>query len=119
MLIWDWACIRNIVFGRNFRERTSRGGTRTSDRVCQECPEGYESNEISAAECTAIQTYTIVYIIIASILTCLFCMFGYRQYRKWKYAQYIAEKKSRIAPVKKKKRRRKKKHKGKVAPAEE
>jgi len=47
-------------------------------------------------------------------------MFGYRQYRKWKYAKYIAEKKSRIAPVKKKKkRRRKKKNKGKVAPAEE
>jgi hypothetical protein len=94
-------------------------GTRTTDRICEPCPEGYESNEISASECTLIQTFTVVYIIVASIVTCLFCMFGYRQYRKWKYAKYIAEKKSRIAPVKKKKKRRKKKNKNKVAPAEE
>ena len=111
-------CIIWQACGIGFGLAPGGGGTRTSDRVCQECPEGYESNEISAAECTAIQTFTIVYIVVASIVTCLFCMFGYRQYRKWKYAKYIAEKKSRIAPVKKKKRRKKKKNKGKVAPDE-
>ena len=111
-------CIIWQACGIGFGLAPGGGGTRTSDRVCQECPEGYESNEISAAECTAIQTFTIVYIVVASIGTCLFCMFGYRQYRKWKYAKYIAEKKSRIAPVKKKKRRKKKKNKGKVAPDE-
>lgn len=104
-------CVLWKTCGIGFGLAPGGGGTPTRDRICEECPDGFESLEDSAAECVEIQTYTFVYILVAGIVLCCCIMFGYRQYRKWKYAQYIAEKKSRIKPTKKKKRRRKKKKK--------